>query len=172
MNNLLTLQANDFDPSAPAAIDSEYNLREAARAVLFSPSGEVYLMNVTKSGYHKLPGGGIDEGENKQEALARELLEEVGCIAMVEAEVGMITEYRPLFNSQKQLSYCYIARQVGDQQASALEEGEIAEGMVEVKAPSIDAAIQLLEEDKPQNLEGKYIQRRDLTFLKQARNLL
>lgn len=44
--------------------------------------------------------------------------------------------------------------------------------MVEVKADNIGAAIKLLESDQPDNLEGKYIQKRDLAFLKHAAKLL
>ena len=72
----------------------------------------------------------------------------------------------------EQTSYCYLARQTGDQVASALEDGELAEGMVEVKAKNIDEAISLLTNDKPDNLEGKFIQKRDLAFLKAAKEQL
>lgn len=168
MKNILTLQDNDFDSSVPKAIESEYWLREAARAVLFSPDGEIYLMHVTKHGYHKLPGGGIDTGESKEQALHRELLEEVGCRAKIQHELGQITEYRKFLSSQKQISYCYTATQVDVQQDSALEEGELEEGMIEVKAKNLTDAIRILKADTPDNLEGQFIQKRDLAFLEAA----
>jgi len=130
-------------------------------------------MNVSLHSYHKLPGGGIDEGESIIQALERELLEEVGCKAEVIAELGTVIEYRNYDDGGlEQTSYCYLARQTGDQVASALEDGELAEGMVEVKAKNIDEAISLLTNDKPDNLEGKFIQKRDLAFLKAAKEQL
>ena len=168
MQNLLTITEQDFNKDAVLLDESEYTLREASRAVLFDPEGQVYLMHVTKHGYHKLPGGGIDPGETKEEGLLRELVEEVGCQAKVNGELGQITEYRLIFGNQKQVSYCYTAQQVGEQGESALEEGELAEGMVQVKAKNLAEAIRLLESDRPDNLEGQFIQKRDVTFLKRA----
>ena len=176
MSNLITITEQDFDPSVPIITDEQCALREAARAVLLSEDGKVYLMHVTKHGYHKLPGGGVDEGEAIEDALRRELLEEVGCTADISDDLGTITEYRKTpwhgLENMKQISYCYIARQTGEQQEAALEESELEEGMIEVKADSIAAAIELLKNDQPDNLEGKFIQKRDLTFLRQAATLL
>lgn len=54
--------------------------RPVAEAMLFRPDGRV-LANVIDRGdtrYYKFPGGGIDEGEDPEEGLRRELMEEVG----------------------------------------------------------------------------------------------
>lgn len=168
---LLTITEPDLRPGTPAVDPAHFDTRSAARAVLFDRTGAVYLMHVGLHGYHKLPGGGIDEGESIEAAMRRELLEEVGCEAEIAAELGAVVEYRD-YTKLKQTSYCYLARQVGKQRPAALEAGEIAEGMSEVKAADIDAAIVLLEEDQPDNLEGKFIQQRDLCFLKTAQALL
>lgn len=171
MNLLLTIREQDFDPSAPQKDGSHSRERSAARAVLLDPEGQVYLLNVSKHGYHKLPGGGVDEGEDIMQALERELIEEVGCKAEIIAELGFLVEFRDYEDGGlKQTSYCYLAKQSGQQEASALEEGELEEGMFEVKAKSIDEAIALLESDKPDNLEGKFIQKRDLCFLNAAKH--
>lgn len=172
MNNILTINAQDFLPDSPQVDTSSFKKREAARAVLLDSNDQVYLLNVSLHGYHKLPGGGIDEGENTVQALERELLEEVGCKAEIVAELGTIIEYRNYEDGGlEQTSYCYLAKQIEEQVASALEEGEIAEGMFEVKAKSIDEAIALLTSDKPDNLEGRFIQKRDLAFLQAAKEL-
>ena len=81
MELLLTIHQNEFEVNQTETNNSDYITREAARAVLLSDSGQIFLMNVRLHGYHKLPGGGIDEDENVEEALARELMEEVGCKA-------------------------------------------------------------------------------------------
>ncbi|MCA9332368.1 NUDIX domain-containing protein [Candidatus Saccharibacteria bacterium] len=171
MANLLTINESDFDDKADDSKRSSYTERSAARGVLLDQSGKVYLLNVSKHSYHKLPGGGIDPGEKIIEAFKRELLEEVGCNGEVIQELGKVIEYRHFF-SQKQTSYCFLAQQVGEQMESSLEEGEIAEGMYEVKAANIDDAIRILEQDNPDNMEGKYIQMRDITILKAARKYI
>ena len=167
MQTLRTIRQRDIDPQTVLTDTSAFRDRRAARAVLFDADGKVYLMHVSKHSYHKLPGGGIDRGESVEQALARELLEEVGCKAKVTAELGEIIEYRN-YDQLRQVSYCYTARQVGEQVAAALEEGEIEEGLVEVKAENLAAAIALLRADKPDNLEGQFIQQRDLAFLEAA----
>ena len=170
MKTLLTITEQDINPDAKEVDTSKFRQRLAARAVLLDDLGQVYLLNVSKHGYHKLPGGGVDDGENIEQALERELMEEVGCKAEVAAELGSIVEYRTYdHDGLKQTSYCYLARQIGDQQESALEEGELDEGMFEVKATSINEAIELLSGDEPDNLEGKFIQKRDLCFLRAAK---
>ncbi len=173
MNVLLTIKEQDFIPESPFKDTSNFRKREASRAVLLDEDNNVYLLNVSKHGYHKLPGGGIDEGEEVKQALKRELMEEVGCNAEIISELGTIVEYRSYEDGGlEQTSYCYIAKQTGEQVESALEEGELEEGMYEVKASNIDEAITLLTNDKPDNLEGKFIQRRDLAFLRAAKKLV
>ena len=170
MKNILVIKEQDFIPESPVVDTSMFKKRGAARAVLLDSNNQVYLINVSLHGYHKLPGGGIDEGESVIQALERELLEEVGCKAEIVAELGTVIEYRNYEdNGLEQTSYCYLAKQTGDQVASALEDGELAEGMFEVKAKDIDDAIALLTSDKPDNLEGKFIQKRDLAFLVAAK---
>lgn len=164
MKLLMTIRNQDFLPDAPTVDTDTFQKREAVRAVLINDVGNVILLSGTKHGYHKLPGGGIDENESMEVALARELMEEVGCKAEIIAELGMIVEYRDPMNLI-QTSYCYLARQIGDQVESALEADEIEEGLQEARAGNIDEAIELLKNDNPDNLEGKFMQRRDLHFL-------
>lgn len=71
MKNLLTIKEQGIVPDSPVVDTSTFRKRGAARAVLLDDEGGVYLLNVSKHGYQKLPGGGIDEGENIQQALER-----------------------------------------------------------------------------------------------------
>ncbi len=71
--------------------------RFAVRAVLLDKNGLTPIVFASKMNYHKIPGGGIEKGELKIEALIREIYEESGCVAKIEKELGKITEYRSKF---------------------------------------------------------------------------
>jgi 8-oxo-dGTP diphosphatase len=49
----------------------KFKVREAARAIVYDKDGNIAILNVSKQKYHKLPGGGIEEGEDIQSALKR-----------------------------------------------------------------------------------------------------
>ncbi len=168
MKNILTIHEQDVVPGAPVIDTSSFRKREAARAVVSDGTGKVALLRVGLYNYHKLPGGGIDEGEDVPTALERELLEEIGCKAEVTGEVGQIVEYRNQFEL-KQTSYCFIATQTGDKSEPDFTEKELREQFSIVWADSIDNAISLLEQDEPTNYEGKFIQKRDLALLRAAK---
>ncbi len=144
-----------------------YLVREAARAVVFDGERNVALLHVSKNGYYKLPGGGVDEGESFEKALQRECLEEIGCEVEILAEIGSIVEYRKIFNI-KQISYCYLAKIKGEKGIPALEEGEIEDGFKEVWLP-YDKALEAITKNITHVFEGKaYIVPRDIIFLKEA----
>ena len=171
MKHLLTLTDEDvFKNSKNMPTDNFYK-RRAARAVVCGNKGEVYLLKMSTHNYHKLPGGGVDNGESLEDALYRELLEEIGCPAKVKKEVGEIVEYRNDENMH-QTSYCYIAEQTGALGETALEEGEIEEGAETVIAENLNEAISLLENDRPTSYEGHFIQKRDLRFLREAKSIV
>lgn len=154
----------------PGEIDkdpSEFSHRRAARAIVTDADGKVALLYVGKHQYHKLPGGGIEEGEAVIAALERELLEEIGCTAEITGELGAIIEYRDAWNMM-QTSYCYRATQVGKKQQPAFTDKELSEGFQIVWADTMAQAIHLLQQDAPQEYGGKIIRERDLTFLKTA----
>lgn len=173
MKHLLTIRARDITSVGPSVDTKVSRRRSAARAVLFDENGKIYLLNVSKHRFHKLPGGGIDEGESIKQALERELLEEVGCKAEIIDELGTVIEFRNYKEGVlEQTSYCYLARQVGEQMKSALEDSELRQGMYEIKAESIESAINTLEKDDPDTIDGRYIQKRDLRFLHEAKEAI
>ena len=171
MKLLLTIRNQDINPQSPVINNKNFKVREASRAVVMNDKGECVLLKVGLHNYHKLPGGGVESGEDVLIALRRELLEEIGCKVTVIAEVGTIIEYRDEFKL-KQTSHCFLAKQVGSQVPSSLEQEEIAENFKEVKVSDIDSAIKLLEQDIPNNYEGEFIKIRDLEFLKIAKILV
>jgi 8-oxo-dGTP pyrophosphatase MutT (NUDIX family) len=140
-----------------------YRFRTAARAVLFDDKGEIALPYIAKHGYHKLPGGGVEDGEDVQSALVREMMEEVGCGITVAGTLGAIVEFRNKFNLV-QTSICFFGHVQGEIKNLALTDSEKANGFV-LQWHTLDNAINLLEKEKPSDYEGRYIVNRDLTFL-------
>ncbi|HJY98329.1 MAG TPA: NUDIX domain-containing protein [Patescibacteria group bacterium] len=148
-------------------LPKEFTVRFAVRAVLFDDKdGLIPLLYVSKFGYHKLPGGGIKNKEDKMKALNREVLEETGVVGEIEGEVGEITEYRSKWNLF-QTSYCYFGK-VKTKGKQSYTSKETREGFKLVWL-SLDEAIDKLESDNPTNYEGKFIQERDLRFLQEVK---
>ena len=171
MKHLLTILESDIYPEKINLSSEDFRIRNAARAVVLNNKGEVALLKANTYSYHKLPGGGIEQGEDMELALQRELLEEIGCKANITSEVGEIIEYRDKWK-MRQISHCYLAQQVGKQQPPAFTQSEIDEGFEVIWINSIESAIKLLEQDKPENYDGLFIQCRDIQLLKTAHQLL
>lgn len=171
MQTLLTVYESAIHPGTLDHDPIAFSHREAVRAVVVNEQGQVALLKVSKHGYHKLPGGGIEATEDKQQALRRELMEEIGCTAEVTEEVGQIIEFRDEWK-MKQTSSCYVAKKAGNQRPPTFTEEEADAGFEMIWADDIDAAITLLENDKPTGYEAGFIQKRDLKFLEAAKALL
>jgi 8-oxo-dGTP pyrophosphatase MutT (NUDIX family) len=56
----------------------KYSIRRAGRAIVFNSENKIAILKATKYNFHKLPGGGLEKGENIQTALEREIAEEIG----------------------------------------------------------------------------------------------
>jgi len=55
-----------------------YTMRVTCKCAFYTPSGEKVLITEYSPGLYGLPGGHIDEGETPDEAMTRELQEELG----------------------------------------------------------------------------------------------
>jgi len=148
--------------------ESSLRVRDASRAVLFDENGLIPLLFVSERNYHKLPGGGIKDGEDKVKALVREVLEEVGSEIELTAEIGKIVEFRSKENL-KQTSYCYMGKVISKGDPDFTKK-ELSQGFKLVWL-SLDKAISKVKNDKPQNYDGSLIQKRDIVFLKKAKQI-
>lgn len=112
MKLLATLKAEDVEPNAPHFDYDSFIPRRAARAIVFD-GDKVALIHVKEHDYYMLPGGGLEDDENPQDGLIREVTEELGCIVEIIDEVGSVEVY---FNrwSRIQTDYCYITKRVNE----------------------------------------------------------
>jgi 8-oxo-dGTP diphosphatase len=81
-------RAPTFGTRVPGA---RYELRDGAYAVIRDAQGRVAV--VASDGKRFLPGGGCRDGESPPEALTREVREECGCGAVIQARLGDAVQY-------------------------------------------------------------------------------
>lgn len=98
-------------------------------ALALTPDNKVLLTKEFRPGPEKimldLPGGGIEEGETPEQAMARELLEETGCAGEVKC-VGR--DYDCAYSSRVRYSFVVInCRKVSDQNGDDNEFIEVVE---------------------------------------------
>jgi len=166
MKFLRTIRNEDVGLT-PALSNPTFHQRHSVRAILSDHEGCIALMHVTKLHYHKLPGGGIEEGEDAAEALVREVLEETGCHLRITGLVGRVAEEKILngqYRAEKQLSDCYVAVLEGEKGEPSFTVEERARAFVPLWVP-LDEALRLLTSDNPDDVQGKFIRLRELTFL-------
>src|SRR3989338_1237883 len=137
------------------SFEKPYKLRKAARAVILNEKGKIAYQFLTRPNLHKLPGGGVDTGETIEEALHREVREEVGYAIENITSIGMTIEYRNQFDLI-QISYAFLARAGENFGEPEFTEEEIADGHTSLWVP-IDEAISLLEADTPTEYESHFI---------------
>ncbi|HEU5187865.1 MAG TPA: hypothetical protein VFT87_05190 [Candidatus Saccharimonadales bacterium] len=89
-------------------------------------------------------------------------MEEIGCEIKIVAELGKIIEHSDKWR-QIQTSYCYLAKQVGEQRQNSLTDKEREEGLEIIWAKNLDDAIAKLNADSPGGYDGKRMKPRDLS---------
>lgn len=94
MDLLATFNDNEFEPT-------DYTDRLTVKAVILNDNDEVLLFSKA------LPGGGVEDGETNEEALSRELMEEIGAKVSIVRELGRVIAYRDALK----LKYIFIGYQ-------------------------------------------------------------
>lgn len=103
------------------------NTRIAVRTILLDENGNIGILHKTIKNEYKLVGGGVDEGENLEEALRRETLEESGCKIDIISYLGYIEELRSKKNFY-QKSYIYVCKVIENTHHLDLTQKEKEEG--------------------------------------------
>ena len=145
--------------------------REVVRAILVNEKNEVCLEKLLDDDgfgprdYYETPGGGVKKGESHEEALHREIKEEVGYEIEILEFLGQVDDYYNLIK-RKNHNFYYLVRatkKVGQH----LEPDEVIR-ISSIEWVSIDKAIELYEE--MQNvLVGGIVKQRELPILKRAK---
>jgi len=146
-------------------------LRFGARGIVIREDGKIAVFNKSNKNEYKLPGGGVDKGEDIKEAFKREALEETGCEIEVIEELGTIEEHKSLDNF-KQISHVFIGKVLKDNGELNLTQKEKDEGAKllwvdkEEGLKLITDCFNNLKESKYENLyHSKFIVLRDRYIL-------
>ena len=158
MQTIFVLDEKDYEEDMPVFE------RFGVRAVIQRDG--LFAMQQSSTGEYKIPGGGIDEGETLEQALAREVREETGLVIRPETmvELGEILDvHRDIFdgNSKYVAHSLHYSCEVEDELVeTSMTESEIAKGF-HLTWVDIDTVIETNE-----RLMTEKWQLRDTKFLK------
>lgn len=151
-------------------LDIKYKTRKAVRVVVYDDDNNIAILYLATEDFYKLPGGGIDDGEDKLEALKREVFEELGIEIKDIKEIGKIVSYRNEIKTI-QYDYCYIAklaRKVQDPEYTDFEK----QFDFKIKWAKINEALKLFQKHKGKDYFGKMFNVRDIYLIKEISNVI
>lgn len=125
MEHIIVVTDNDFGITETKNTSKPIT-RYGARGIVINDKGKIAVINKQKKNEYKLPGGGIDSGEDEKIAFERECKEELGVNVKIIEELGTVKEYKSKENF-KQISYVFVAEKKEELESNNLTEKEKAE---------------------------------------------
>ncbi|MCF0115449.1 MAG: NUDIX domain-containing protein [Erysipelotrichaceae bacterium] len=121
MRLLIEMDKKNYDPKG------EKFSRPSSRAIIIKDN-KVAMIHSATYDYYKFPGGGIDEGESKEEAMIREVLEETGLKVIPSSikEYGLVHRIEkgkcePIFEQDNYYYFCDVEEELQEQSLSEYE---------------------------------------------------
>ena len=167
MELLFEIDKKDYDP------DGEVFSRPSARAIIIQ-DGKIAVIYSRKNQFYKIPGGGVESGEDNITAMIREVKEEVGLTVKPETikEFGYVHriqrgKHEPVFVQDNFYYWCDVEN---SQELPQYSDAEMREEFVPVFV-DLAEAIRVNEEFVKENSLNAMIER-ELRVLKMIRERL
>ena len=157
--------------------DKEYpnngvnHIRKVARAILFNDKHQVCLLHLEgedmfgSRNYYETPGGGVDDNETFEEAVVREVDEEVGVKAHLISFVGEVEDYYNLIK-RKNINRYFILKI--DSSTHIHHESKGDDLIKEIFFVSLDEAIERFSTMNDFGV-SKLVKQRELPILKEVK---
>ncbi|MFA5840834.1 MAG: NUDIX domain-containing protein [Candidatus Paceibacterota bacterium] len=171
MKLLKEISEKSLGISAKEILEENFKLRKSARCILLNEKNEISLQFIGKHNFYKLPGVGVEIGETEEEALKREIIEEVGCDIVIERPLGITIEYR---NTQNLLhiSYGFICRVKGEIKEPKYDTREVEDEYIPMWK-TLDEVLKLFEEHYPEKpYQARFIVTREKAFLDEYKKII
>ncbi len=166
-------EINDEDFGFKSTFDNEQvKIRKAVRGIIFDENNKIAILSLRKWEYYMVPWWWIEQWENEEQAIKRELKEECG-IEIKDIKILWYTQenrWEKVMSdiwtnwSWINLSYWFVGRIDGQKWEPNLEPDEIEE-QTETLRVDIDEAIKLFETTAIDNKIWHFVRKRDLVFL-------
>jgi 8-oxo-dGTP pyrophosphatase MutT (NUDIX family) len=137
--------------------------RFTARTILKNYKNQYAVMYSSEFDLYSLPGGGVEEGENVEDALKREIVEETGCDIKNIEELGYIEENRAHCD-YTQISYYFVVTTDSEKFNPNLTINELRHGTT-VGWQSITEAYNHIVSPCHATNQRKFLQARDIAAL-------
>ena len=151
------------------------NERQTARAIVFDDDGYFYFVHVDrdddfgKVAYIETAGGGVEDGENPDVAIYRELEEELGAKVEVICKIGVVSDY---YNKIKRhnINNYYLCRVISFGEKHMTED-EINSWHLSTAKLRYEEAVDQYENGRKAPL-GRLVYNREFPILKHAKEIL
>ena len=149
--------------------------RRIARGIVYDDNGNFYFMRATrddlfgKATHIETPGGGVEEGEDLEEAVRRELSEELGVEVEIICKLGLVSDYYNVIHRHNLTNY-YLCRVVSFGEKHMTED-EISVFHLSTIQMTYDEAVSAYEK-YAESAIGRLIARRELPMLKRAKEII
>ena len=149
--------------------------RQIARAVVFDDDGYFYFVRVDRDDDFgraiciETAGGGVEDGENLEVAIHRELEEELGASVEVVCKIGVVSDYYNLIKRHNINNY-YLCRAISFGEKHMTED-EVHQFHLSTLKLTYDEAVSEYEKRRETPL-GRIICNRELPILKRAKEIL
>lgn len=172
ISNQVIATIADGDVGLPTVQTSrEKSVRTGARAILFDDDNEVALVYETAYDHYKLPGGCVEPGETLEQALRREIAEEVGATIRSIRYIGVVESRLAKYNEDCSQHY-FTAKIDGEIGKSAWIDEEELHGCSIVWCKDIAQAIDRVASATSQEYVHIFERARELAGLRYAEHVI